>query len=107
MLFTTLDYDACLQSDMGFLSWLDVSIGQMVSQFNTRLGRLTMLAQNPWNATLCLGHSKGIVSMWSPNSKDPLAKMLCHKAPLQGLHVDPQGRYVLVFCSVKLISIKT
>ncbi|XP_063908870.1 WD repeat-containing protein 46-like [Zophobas morio] len=92
-------------SDMGYLSWLDISIGQMVSQFNSRLGRLTMLTQNPWNAVLCVGHVKGVVSMWSPNSKDPLAKMLCHKAPLTALHVDPRGQYLATAASNRELKI--
>ncbi|XP_060526060.1 WD repeat-containing protein 46 isoform X2 [Cylas formicarius] len=81
-------------SDVGYLSWLDVSIGQLVTQYNTNLGRLSMMCQNPWNALLCVGHAKGVVSMWSPNSREPLAKMLCHKAPLSALHVDPSGTYM-------------
>ncbi|XP_066250897.1 WD repeat-containing protein 46 [Euwallacea similis] len=81
-------------SDEGYLSWLDVSIGQLVFQFNTNLGRLTLLTQNPWNACLCLGHAKGVISMWSPNHREPLAKMLCHKAPISSVHVDPSGMYM-------------
>ncbi|XP_056648918.1 WD repeat-containing protein 46 [Diorhabda sublineata] len=81
-------------SDEGFMSWLDISIGQIVGQYNTGLGRLSILTQNPWNATLCLGHAKGVVSFWSPTSRDPLAKMLCHKAPIIGLHIDPSGKYM-------------
>lgn len=79
------------QSDEGYLSWLDVSIGKIVSQYTTKLGRLSIMTQNPWNATLCLGHAKGVVSFWSPSSRDPLAKVLCHKAPILGLAVDPSG----------------
>ncbi|XP_044259955.1 WD repeat-containing protein 46 isoform X2 [Tribolium madens] len=92
-------------SDMGSLSWLDISIGQLVSQFNTNLGRLTMLSQNPWNAVLCVGHSKGVVSMWSPNSKSPLAKMLCHKAPLTALHVDSKGQFLATAASNRELKI--
>lgn len=66
----------------------------MVSQYNTKLGKLSLLAQNPWNAVLCLGHSKGVVSMWAPNIREPLAKMLCHKSPLSALSVDPKGLYM-------------
>lgn len=46
-------------SDNSYLSWLDVSIGQVISQYNTGLGQHSTLVQNPWNATLCLGHAKG------------------------------------------------
>lgn len=79
------------QSELGYVSWLDVSIGKIVAQHNTRLGRLSLLTQNPYNAVLCLGHSKGVVSMWAPNTSDPLAKILCHKAAMSAIHVDPKG----------------
>ncbi|CAH1987665.1 unnamed protein product [Acanthoscelides obtectus] len=81
-------------SEEGYLSWLDVSIGQLVGQYNTNLGRLNILTQNPWNATLCLGHAKGVVSFWAPTSREPLAKMLCHKAPLLAVDIDPSGTYM-------------
>lgn len=50
-----------------------------------------MLTQNPYNAVLCMGGSKGVVTMWAPNTRDPLAKMLCHKTSMTALHVDPKG----------------
>lgn len=78
-------------STEGYLSWLDISIGEMVTQMNTNLGRLMYLTHNPYNAVLCVGHAKGVVSMWTPNSRQPVAKMLCHKGALTSLHVDPSG----------------
>ncbi|KAG5879730.1 hypothetical protein JTB14_033332 [Gonioctena quinquepunctata] len=92
-------------SDEGYLSWLDISIGQIVGQYNTNLGRLSVLTQNPWNATLCLGHAKGVVSFWSPTSRDPLAKMLCHKAPVIGVDVDPSGMYMATSSSNRELKI--
>lgn len=33
----------------------------------------------------------GIVTMWSPNVREPLSKMLCHQHPLQSLAIDSKG----------------
>ncbi|XP_076258041.1 WD repeat-containing protein 46 [Rhynchophorus ferrugineus] len=92
-------------SEEGYLSWLDVSIGQLISQYNTNLGRLSVLTQNPWNACLCLGHAKGVVSMWSPNTREPLAKMLCHKAPIMAVDVDSTGMYMSTSASNRELKI--
>lgn len=76
-------------NERGWLSWLDISVGSLVSQFNTRMGRLNIMAQNPANAVVCLGHSKGVVTMWTPNVKDePVMKILAHRQPLTSLTVD-------------------
>lgn len=92
-------------NEEGGLGWLDVSIGQMVSYYNSRLGRINMMCQNPWNAVLCAGNTKGVVSMWSPNMKDPLAKMLCHKTSMTALHVDPRGRYMTTAATDRSVKI--
>nr|CAD7442335.1 unnamed protein product [Timema bartmani] len=81
-------------SDAGYLSWLDISIGEIVSNYNTKMGRLNVMTQNPYNAVLCLGHSKGIVTMWTPNMREPVAKMLCHPQPVQAVAVDSVGTYM-------------
>lgn len=88
-----LPYHFLLNSanEEGYLSWIDVSIGQTVATYNTRLGKINMMCQNPWNAVTCIGNSKGVVSMWSPSVREPLAKMLCHSMPMTALAVDPTG----------------
>ncbi|XP_058169120.1 WD repeat-containing protein 46 [Anopheles ziemanni] len=81
-------------SDSGFLSWIDISIGQSIANYNARMGKVTVMTQNPWNAVTCIGGSKGVVSMWSPMVREPLAKMLCHPVQLTAIAVDPRGNHM-------------
>eukprot|EP00095_Tigriopus_kingsejongensis_P011067 maker-scaffold23_size669530-snap-gene-3.9 protein:Tk11067 transcript:maker-scaffold23_size669530-snap-gene-3.9-mRNA-1 annotation:"wd repeat-containing protein 46" len=81
-------------SETGFLSWVDISLGKLVSQFNAKLGPLGAMCQNPSNATLCAGHGKGIVTMWTPNMKEPAAKMLAHRQAVRSVAVDRSGTYM-------------
>ncbi|XP_046479469.1 WD repeat-containing protein 46 [Neodiprion pinetum] len=85
-------------SEEGYLAWLDVSIGKMISRYNTKLGNLSVMTQNPSNAILCVGHAKGVVSMWSPNTREPVAKMLCHKQAIAACAVHPHGTYMATSC---------
>lgn len=81
-------------NDEGYLSWLDVSIGDAVTSYNTRLGAVRMMCQNPTNGVLCVGGSKGVVSMWSPTTREPLAKLLCHRSAVAAMAVDPLGQFM-------------
>ncbi|TKR68462.1 hypothetical protein L596_024443 [Steinernema carpocapsae] len=81
-------------SNTGFLHYLDTSIGKMVKSFRTNEGPTDVMAQNPYNAIVCTGNSRGVVSMWSPNSQKPLVQMLAHKAPVQGIAVHHSGKYM-------------
>nr|CAD7428050.1 unnamed protein product [Timema monikensis] len=111
-------------SEAGYLSWLDISVGEIVSNYNTRLGRLNVMTQNPYNAVLCLGHSKGrpcwflvsidtyrsIVTMWTPNMREPVAKMLCHPQPVQAVAVDSVGTHDPPVCLdtiIRCVSVDT
>ncbi|KAL5016907.1 hypothetical protein ScPMuIL_006496 [Solemya velum] len=44
----------------GYLSYLDVSVGQKVMGHSTGLGRLGVMCHNPKNAVVCLGHPGGL-----------------------------------------------
>lgn len=53
------------------------------------------MAQNPYNAVLHVGHQNGTVTLWSPNSSDPLVKLLAHRGPVRSLAMDREGRYMV------------
>ena len=77
---------------IGFLSWLDVSIGKIVSQFRARHEPIGVMCQNPDNAVIHAGHSNGTVTLWAPSSQKPLASVLCHGSGLKAITVDNAGR---------------
>ncbi|KAF1612162.1 UNVERIFIED_CONTAM: WD repeat-containing protein 46, partial [Eudyptes pachyrhynchus] len=81
-------------NEQGFLQYLDVSVGKEVAALCTRGGRLAVMAQNPANAVVHLGHSNGTVTLWSPAVPEPLVRMLCHRGALRALAVDPTGTYM-------------
>lgn len=81
-------------NDSGYLSWLDVSIGEFVANYQTKIGRITIMTQNPANGVICTGNSKGVVAMWSPTMQEPLTKILCHPASITSIAVNPQGTYL-------------
>lgn len=81
-------------SETGFLTYLDVSVGKIVSALNARAGRLDVMTQNPYNAVIHLGHSNGTVSLWSPSVKEPLAKILCHRGGVRAVAVDSTGTHM-------------
>ena len=92
-----------LQSEYGFLSWIDISVGKQVAQMNANHGRLSIMCQNPTNAILCLGHSKGVVTMWSPNEREPVARMWAHKQPLTSIAVGKskiRQNYEIIVCII-------
>lgn len=92
-------------NDDGFLSWLDVSIGQMISTYNTTMGNIRLMRQNPSNGVICIGCGRGVVSMWSPKLRKPLAKLLCHGTSLTSIAIDPKGQHLVTAGLDKLVKV--
>eukprot|EP00049_Salpingoeca_infusionum_P018217 m.356247 g.356247 ORF g.356247 m.356247 type:complete len:577 (-) comp17484_c0_seq1:218-1948(-) len=78
----------------GWIKYHDVSTGQHVAEHRTKLGACKVMRQNPWNAVMACGHSNGVVTMWSPNSSQPLVKQLCHKSAVQALAINATGKFM-------------
>ncbi|EGS23527.1 uncharacterized protein CTHT_0002210 [Thermochaetoides thermophila DSM 1495] len=79
----------------GQLKYQDTSTGQIVAEIATKHGTPVSLTQNPYNAILHIGQQNGTVTLWSPNSTDPLVKLLAHRGPVRSLAVDREGRYMV------------
>ncbi|RYY34237.1 hypothetical protein EON62_03475, partial [archaeon] len=79
----------------GYLKYQDVSTGELVAEHRTKMGPCNVMRQNPWNAVMALGHSSGVVSMWTPNMSTPVVKMLTHRGAVTALAVDAGGRYMV------------
>ncbi|KAK5136008.1 hypothetical protein LTR08_004262 [Meristemomyces frigidus] len=95
MEFLPYHYLLATIGNAGWLKWQDTSTGKLVMQMGTKQGTPTAFGQNPYNATLNVGHQNGTVSIWSPNSTAPLVKMLCHRGPVRSLAMDREGRYMV------------
>ena len=78
----------------GYLRYVDTSTGNFVSEHRSKLGTCSVMRQNPSNAIMHLGHSNGVVTLWSPASSTSLVKMLCHRGPVQSLAIDRSGNYM-------------
>jgi U3 small nucleolar RNA-associated protein 7 len=78
----------------GWIKWHDISIGQYVAGFNTGHGPCKVLKHNPVNAVSHLGHSNGVVSLWSPASNKALISIFCHRSPITDIAIDREGFYM-------------
>lgn len=80
----------------GHLKYTDISTGQMVIDIATHLGTPTATFQNPANAIIHMGHQRGLVTLWSPNQTEPLAKLkMPYSAPVRSLAINRSGHYMI------------
>ncbi|PVU94233.1 hypothetical protein BB561_002717 [Smittium simulii] len=80
--------------NQGILRYQDTSTGQIVAEYKTHFGPCKALATSEYNSIQHLGHTNGNVTLWSPNSSEPLVKMLCHKGPVNSIAIDKSGTYM-------------
>ena len=82
-------------SKNGMLRYQDISTGTIIAEHKTRLGECNVMAQNPQNAIIQLGHNNGMVTLWSPNMTTALVKMHCHNAPIKSIAIDQGGHHLV------------
>ena len=63
------------------------------------------MRQNNQNGIISIGDSNGAVSMYSPNTQNPLVKILCHKTGLSALSIDKSGNYLATLGSDSFLNI--
>jgi U3 small nucleolar RNA-associated protein 7 len=78
----------------GRIKWQDISMGKCVANYQTGHGPSNVLKHNNFNAVSHVGHSNGVVSLWSPAAGKALASIFCHKSPVNDLAIDREGRYM-------------
>lgn len=44
---------------------------------------------------MCLADRRGVVSMYSPNTSQPLVRMLCHKSAILSIAIQRDGNYMV------------
>ena len=79
----------------GYLQYLDISLGKEI--FCNHVGEpgsLNVMKSNPTNGIIHLGHSNGTVTLWSPNQKSYVAKMLCHTVSNDTLFYEKVKRHL-------------
>jgi len=80
----------------GYLQYIDISVGKEISicHTNEQGSGNNVMCLNPTNGIVHLGHANGTVTLWSPNQKTYVAKMLCHRSNVLSACVSPSGHYM-------------
>lgn len=95
----------CSVGKAGILRYQDTSTGQIIATHKTKKGECGVMRQNPYNAVMCLGHTDGQVTMWTPNLTSPVVKMLCHYGPVRAVAADGSGRYMATSGADKTVKV--
>lgn len=81
-------------SSDGFLRYQDTTNGKIVSSNFIKDKNITSLRQNSSTAVIYTGHKNGVVSLWSPNCKNYISKVLCHNIGISNIEIDRAGTYL-------------
>ncbi|KAG0418049.1 WD repeat-containing protein 46, partial [Dictyocoela roeselum] len=71
-----------------FLKYQDTSTGKMVATIFIGEKQNEVMTQNKSNAIIFIGNRNGTVTLWSPNCKERLAKVLCHSSRVMSIKIQ-------------------
>ncbi|KAM0676842.1 putative U3 small nucleolar RNA-associated protein 7 [Binucleata daphniae] len=86
-LLTALSYN-------NMLTYLDTSIGKIVAEINTQTN-VSCMNKNQSNALISVGNENGTVGLFSPNQKECLMKILCHKSKVKNIEISREGEHMI------------
>uniref|UniRef100_A0AC35U0B0 WD_REPEATS_REGION domain-containing protein n=1 Tax=Rhabditophanes sp. KR3021 TaxID=114890 RepID=A0AC35U0B0_9BILA len=78
-------------ANSGFLSYLDVTMGKIVSSFQTKQGSLNVMCANQSNGVVIAGSHQGRLSMYTPNHKEAVVQLLVHNSNVTGVATNSSG----------------
>lgn len=78
-----------------FLRFLDISTGSLANEYNVLTGHCKVLRQDMQSSLLYAAQSSGSVTCWSPQYKKYVAKICCHKGPVNALAIDKRGTKII------------
>ncbi|KAL7672005.1 hypothetical protein ACOME3_006903 [Neoechinorhynchus agilis] len=95
----------------GYLSFLDVSTGQLISCIRTsRFGVAHALKHNPTSGISVLAHSNGSITMWTPTCSEFVAEMHCHTSSVIDVCFDKTGNLLYtagIDAKLKIFDVRT
>lgn len=97
LLLATASHPTAPESD---LKYTDTSTGEIISDIpfgnrQFRLGACADLDYNPSSGIVHMGHSSGVVSLWSPVSDRPLARILTNAGGVRQVAVANSGLWMV------------
>jgi U3 small nucleolar RNA-associated protein 7 len=82
-----LDYHYLLValSRLGFMTFQDISTGQAVAHYRLKGSEFRAMCQNVQNGVVALGDGGGRVHFHTPNTSEPLVKLLAHQGAVSSV----------------------
>lgn len=78
----------CSIGEFGELKYQDISTGQVAALHKTGRGPCHIMKHNQYNGVIHLGHSDGVVSLWTPNVPTPVMEIFAQKGGVAALDVN-------------------